>query len=44
MRTYPFNYAPLLIGLTLLLNSFFPLLKSPPPPPPQNTVLTEMSR
>ena len=42
MRTYIFNYAPLMIGLTLLLDSFFPLLKSPPPP--QNIVLIEMSR
>lgn len=32
MRQYPFVYAPLLIALTLLLNSYVPLLKSSPPP------------
>jgi hypothetical protein len=31
MRQYPFVYAPFLIALTLLLNNYVPLLKSPPP-------------
>lgn len=34
MRHYPFAYAPFLIAATLLLNSFFPLVKSRPPAPP----------
>jgi hypothetical protein len=31
MSQYPFVLAPLLIALTLLLNSYVPMLKSPPP-------------
>jgi hypothetical protein len=31
MRTLPVFFAPLLIGATFVLNSFFPLLNGPPP-------------
>jgi len=33
MRTYPFNYMPFLVGLTLLLNTFVPLVPNFAPPP-----------
>ena len=40
MRTLPVFFAPLLIGTTMVLNSFIPLLKSPPPW--QNIALIEV--
>jgi hypothetical protein len=40
MRADPLAYTPLLVALTLLLNAFFPLLKSAPPHPHFPTIET----